>query len=299
MKKLILLLLVVFASPCFAGKIGTNFGEVKVESLPIGQTQSMKQIANMPFNVINMTDESIDLKLLVEMPKAEEVKPGYDPLPNPDWVKLEKESLRLPPQETGNSDIYITIPKEKRYLGKKYQVSLVAETVPPKGRGFLAFGVSLKGRLLISTAGQIVKKEKPEPVQETNFLLRPWEIIIPALEVGKFYNLDEEMGINFSLENPHDKPYRYRIESLTAKEAELELPGGFEEAPNKEFLTFDRAAVVFKKKGKEEIKAFFKFPKEDRYRRKKYLFVIRASLLDGRTGKRLFSVHSRIYVQTK
>ncbi|MFH1258507.1 MAG: hypothetical protein ABII74_01610 [Elusimicrobiota bacterium] len=290
---------IVFVTGSFAGKIGTNFAEVKVEGLQIGQTQSLKQIANMPFNVISMADEPVDLKLWAEMPKLEELKPGYEALPNPDWVKLEKETLKLLTRETGTSDIYITIPKEKRYLGKKYQVYIVVETVPPKGKGFIVFGVSLKGRLLITTADKIVKLETAEPVQEVNFLLRPWEIIIPSLEAGKFYNLYEEMGISLSLENPHNQSYCFRIESLTANQAEVELPGGFEDTPSSDFLHFDSTNVRFKKSGKEEIKVFFKFPNEDSYRNKKYLFVIRASLIDEKTGKRQVSVYSRVYVQTK
>jgi hypothetical protein len=298
-------LVFVFATNCFAGRIGTNFAEVKVDKLQVGQTHSMKEKFNLPFNVINLSDDIVNLKLWVEIPSEEELKPGYEPIPNPEWVYLEKTSMTVQPHKTGISDIFISIPKKKRYLGKKYHVSIVAETVDPAGKGFIVFGVSLKGRLLITTADKITSNrvglsgKKDDEGQKLNFLLRPWEIIIPELTVGKFYNLYEEMGISLSLDYPHKKKALFVIESLTAKEAGIELPDGFEDAPDKGFLEFSTKKTRFKKKGKKEIKVFLKFPDEENYRNKNYIFVIRASLVDEKTGKKLFSVYSRLYIHTK
>ena len=301
MKKvcMIISILAVATGTSFAGKIATNFAEVKIDNLHIGRKHSMQERFNLPFNIMNLSDEAVRVRLWIHVPTEEELKPGYEPIPNPEWVSLEMSSMTIEAKKTGFSDVYIEIPKNKRYLDKKYQVGIVAETIDAVGEGMIQFGLSLKGRLLITTVDKIIDKTEEEKAQELNFLLRPWELIIPDLPLGKYYSIYEEMGISFTLDYPHKKKALFVIDSLTAEEAGVELPKGFEDAPDSRFLTFNRKKIRFKKKGKEDVRASIKFPDNKKYAGKQYMYVIRASLVNEKTGKHLYSVYSRIYVNTK
>jgi hypothetical protein len=137
----------------FAGGLETNFGEVVVENLPVGIPYSMEKEGRMPLVVNNTSTGEVDLKIEVIVPQQADLKPGYEPIPDSEWISLAENEFRMDPGKSAKTDIIITVPNEEKYAGRKYQVYLWSHTV---GR---SIGVGLKSRLLFTVAGR-VEKEK-------------------------------------------------------------------------------------------------------------------------------------------
>jgi len=134
------------AMPLFAGGLSTSFGEVKVANLKIGQEHSMEETADFPLVVCNTSDEVIELKMEALYPKDAELKDGYQPIPDINWIVLEQDYFVLDPGDEAKTDVIIKIPDDNVLSGRKYQVYLWSHTI---GR---SLGVGLKSRLLFTVA---------------------------------------------------------------------------------------------------------------------------------------------------
>ena len=88
---------------------------------------------------------SVLLKMELLFPEASELKEGFEAIPDLGWIKLDKaEFTGIKPGEAATTDVIISIPDDRQYQGKKYQVFIWSHTV---GR---SIGVGLKSKLLIS-----------------------------------------------------------------------------------------------------------------------------------------------------
>ena len=138
------MLLVLYATLAYAGGLSTTFGEVKLEGLEIGQEYSMEKEAQFPLEVENTSDQVLELKIEALLPEESNLKKGFEPIPDIAWIRLEKDKFTLKPGEKAKTDVIISIPDNKEYSGKSYQVYLWSHTV---GRGL---GVGLRSRLLFT-----------------------------------------------------------------------------------------------------------------------------------------------------
>lgn len=129
---------------CAAG-LSTGFSEVSLENLETGKSYSTKDKASLPLVVVNTGKEPVDLKVELLFPEESELKTGYEPVPDLNWISLEKyEFSDIEPGEAATTDVLISIPDDERFRGKKYQLFLWTHTI---GR---SIGVGLKSKLLMS-----------------------------------------------------------------------------------------------------------------------------------------------------
>lgn len=146
MKKLILGFLIGLCSiqAAFAGGLNTTFGEVSVENLPLGKTYSLEKQAKTPLIINNTSKQKVKLKIEVLLPQKSELKEGFMPVPDINWIELKEKQFVVEPNQSAKTDVFISVPDDKQYLGKKYQVFIWSHTV---GR---AIGVGLKSKLLLT-----------------------------------------------------------------------------------------------------------------------------------------------------
>ena len=130
----------------FAGGLSSTFVEVKLEDLEPGKAYSIKQETNKSLVVINTTkDKTVDLQIVPEVPVDYNLVPGYEPIPELSWIKIEKGYFKdVGPNKHAETDITITIPKNERYYGKKYQVYIYSHTA-----GKATFRMGLMSRILL------------------------------------------------------------------------------------------------------------------------------------------------------
>lgn len=135
---LILLLFTAAIEPVFAGGLSTACGEILLKDIPQGKAFST------PLIVDNTSSQEINLLIEVLLPESNELKKGYVPLPDINWITLTQNKFTVKPNESAKTDVIITIPKGKQFAGKKYQVYVWSHTTGT------AVGVGLKSRLLFS-----------------------------------------------------------------------------------------------------------------------------------------------------
>lgn len=130
-----------------AGGLSSNWGEIIFDNLETGKTYELNQYAaGIPFTIANNFENDVSLKLEVLKPEAKELKPGYEPIPDITWVKLEKEQIKIAALKKEIVNVKVSVPDDKKYAGKKYHFWIWTYT---SGQ---AMGVGLKSRILISTA---------------------------------------------------------------------------------------------------------------------------------------------------
>ncbi len=280
-----------------AGGLRTQLGEVVIENLQIGQTYNLKELANLRLIVTNTSDYSVDLRMDILLPDSSELRKGAEPLPDTTWVSLSQNLFKLGPDEEAISDIIISIPEDDQYLGKKYQVAIWSRTLGGKGAGmFLAFG--LKSRIIFTI--DTVKATKSEVVTASdasvNFTLKPEEIFLDSVELGKIYDVEKKTGLVLKITNPSEHERTFKLQSLTVGNSVTTLTKGYQDTPDASYLTFSESKFVVPPAGTKTIEMYLKFPPEKEYSGKKYMFVIHAVTVDEKVTT---GVYSRLYASTK
>jgi hypothetical protein len=280
-----------------AGGLSTQLGEVVIENLQIGQTYNLKQLANLQLIVTNTSDYDVDLRMDVLLPDKSELRKEAEPIPDISWVKLSQNLFKLSPNEKATSDIVLSIPDDDKYCGKKYEVTIWSHTLGSSGSGmFLAYG--LKTRIIFTT--DTVRATKSQVVTSSdasvNFTLKPEEIFLDNIELGKIYDVEKNTGIVLKVTNPSEREQVFKLQSLKVKNSMATLVQEYQDAPDSSYLKFSENRFVLPPKSTKTVKIYLDFPGKKEYSGKKYMFIIHA-LAEGE--KVTTGVYSRLYASIK
>ncbi|MBL7069717.1 MAG: hypothetical protein ISS34_07665 [Candidatus Omnitrophica bacterium] len=153
-KPIILFLVVTYitANTALAGGLSSRLVEVRLKDLTPGKIYSVKESTGKILDVTNTTEDiTVNIGIEPEKPVDYNLVPGYEPIPDLSWVAIEKNYFKkVDPGESVKTDILISIPKDKRYAGKKYQVYIYSHTA-----GEAMMRVGIMGRLLIEIGGDV------------------------------------------------------------------------------------------------------------------------------------------------
>ena len=97
------------------------------------------------------------MEVLLEARPAKDVKAGYEPIPDPTWLKVVPEKFHLEKGGRGSGELVISVPKDKSLIGRHFEAAVHARTV---GSGFLAAGVL---HTVCLSIGAPAPTEKPAP----------------------------------------------------------------------------------------------------------------------------------------
>lgn len=288
---LFLMLLLSLPQNGNTGGISTTFTEVTVRNLSIGKNYTIGQKVNRQLRVRNKGKNSIELKMEVLVPSKSELKEGYEPIPDASWIEMEKDYFSVEPSKNAMTNVIVTIPRNKKYLGKKYQVYIWSHTV---GKGKLPIALGLKSRLLL----EISEKERDlsqEFAGKLDFAVFPDEMVLENVKIGEVCDIKKVIGKVLEVKNLSRYLHIYEIRSISAKRAGIEVEDGYEDCPDPDFLTFDKSGFGLKKKKKSKVKMYLNFSEREEYAGKKYIFVIRIRLLEEEF---LLNRYLKLYVST-
>jgi hypothetical protein len=290
MKRICLCVIILFLS-CLAGGsidaagLRTTFVEVILEDLEIGGIYNITELINLPLVVENTGDEAITLRIDVVLPSKDELKEGYEPIPDPSWIKVSQDVFEVEPRGKAVTDVIISIPDDERYVGGSYQVWIWSHTIGP---GMI--GVGLKSRILFSIAGAKSDSAKKE------LSILPTEVYITDVEVGKVYDVKKEGGgVVLKVFNLSKEERRIEVEPIKVENSPFDIKEGYVDCPNPSFLIPSNRVFTLPKAGEEEVGLYIAFPKKEEYRGKGYMFVIRTTMLDQPT----IQAYSKVYVLVK
>lgn len=222
------------ALPLDASTLSTNFADVQIDNLKIGASYNLTESANMPMWIGYRGDGPVELKVSVVSPTATELKEGYEPIPDTSWVTVSRPSVSLLPDESENLDVAITIPRDEKYLGKKYQAYVhVVSRAPKETKGGMAISLALKGRVRFGiapkppTADELAALRRAERSRQ-GVIVRPerYEAVAALLQksrLGFGITADEPLKIiNSSLEKVN-----ISLEAVGADVSGVSLPRGY------------------------------------------------------------------------
>jgi hypothetical protein len=161
---------------------------------------------------------------------------------------------------------------------------------------FLAYG--LKTRIIFTT--DTVKATKNQVITSSdanvNFTLKPEEIFLDNVKLGKIYDVEKKKGLVLKITNPSEREQTFQLQSLTVGNSVATLTKEYEDTPDASYLKFSENSFVVPPKGTKTIKMYLKFPPEKEYSGKKYMFVIHAFTVGQKVTT---GVYSRLYASIK
>lgn len=281
-KPLIIFTMILYLSVCPSIAIAdiglsTRFSDAILEHLEIGGSYNITEIKNLPLTIINGSTVETDVQVEIDAPKPEELKEGYEPIPDPTWVKVVPDKFRLPPAGRNLSDIVITIPDDPKLNGRHFQVMFWAHTV---GEGF--FGVGVRVRIRFSVGSKSPESARAEFVKKRmlnlNFRLDPTTIGLGEIAVGKAIDLKKEKEVSVKLVNTGSTPLKLGIQSSKFVNPQRP-PVGYEELPDISWLEVEPKVLKAKPDTITPLKIKVRIPDKPEYRGKKYVGLVTVSLI--------------------
>lgn len=297
MKKSILmfLLLLVLGFPVGvkAGGLSTSFGDIFIENLQIGETYSTKELINLPLRVKNNSSYETYLKVEVMIPSKGDLKEGFEPIPSPSWIRFERSTFTVAPGGVAETNVFITIPKDKKLRGRQFEVYFHSYTVPEPEKS-LEISVGLASRLLFTIAEKKGVRRSGDEVGV--FQVLPQDLFLIGVPLGEKVDVWGRFGKCLKIYNPNKVECQYRIESISLKEGDSPVRRGFEETPDPKYLSFGNTAIKVPPHSSESVLLYLTIPDKPEDREKNYMFLVKVKQLTGRIR---VAVNSRIYVMTR
>lgn len=274
--------------------LSTNYAEVLVENLQIGGTYDLTKLANMPLEVGNNSDKDVQIK--VEPGKPAKLAAGFEPIPSPGWVKIKQPEFKLPAGSTFKTDIILTIPRNRKLLGRKFQVDILSKTkTEPAVLQAMQLEFGVTGRLLFTIAPVVRKDKQPQGAANLNYLVTPERLDVANVPLGAPFALQKPDGGKVEISNQGSETLELKVEALTPEAAGIETTDGYVGFPKADALTFDKTDLQLAGGAKEALGMTLQLPDRPEYLGQKYLFIVSVSPVRGAVAVHR---HLRIYVTT-
>src|SRR5258708_768215 len=310
MKKLIPSIVLSFLmgstpNPAYSIGLALRFVDITLENVDPGSSFNLRVARNLPLVVINQ-DEERDAEIVVEVvpPQAKEMKDGYEPIPDPSWVRVVPNRFKLGPKASASADVLVDIPTDRRHVGHHYEVIIWVHT-DQRNRVLMKNGViyqvGLRSRLRISigtpgpAALQREKLLKKLAEINVNFSVNPDNIYVQNVGIGKTVDLKPEKKTSLKVVNQADDAVKLKLTSISADE-NISPQSGYEYAPDPKWLVILPETVAVAGNTIKEVKMQLTVPNKPEYRSKKYAFLIRTTLSDESLP---LAYNNMVYVTTE
>jgi hypothetical protein len=268
------------AAAAHALSLRSTRAEAFLGESPPGGTLSYSRALGAPLGVENAGTEPARIELSVAIPPPGELADGYEALPDPSWVRLEKASHALEPGARGETDVRVVLPKDARLEGRQFQFHCLF-----RGRETAGGGLTLRTRLLLAAgAGDPPQTAGAAP---EGFALLPARGRAEGVPLGRPFAPPSGAG-GLKLVNAGTREATVRLSTLRAWPEDFSPPEGFAPAPNPRWLR--TGAPVRLPAGSIASAALeLMVPDEPRYRGRRWAFLVAADAeAGGKKGRSLY-----------
>lgn len=278
--------------------LATKFGDVILAYLRPGMVYSMKKEKGLFYKVMNQSTMKLPLVAIVVIPGKEELKPGYEPIPDPAWIKIVPNRFDLEPGETSNCDVIISIPPEEEFANRNFQAFLVTETVVSPEEPGVYIGLGLRSRFRFSTGptpAQALAEFRRKTLEALKIDMVPFNLYVSEVPTGQVIRLGKGEYSTLQLVNRGKGSYKLKFE--VADDASVYgLTKDYMPAPDKTWLKILRKTVKVKQRQIKDIGMELNIPDKEEYKGKFFAFVVIGEIegLDFPV-----SIYSRLYIKTK
>jgi hypothetical protein len=282
-------LVCVMASPVGAVSIGMRFVDVTLENVEPGASVNLRALRNLPLIVINKDqNEGTDILIEPVAPQAKELKEGYEPIPDPNWIRALPNRFHLGPKASASTDVLIDIPKDPKYIGHHYEGILYVHTEPsnrllPNGGLLFRAGLRSRFRISIGVPGpatlQRERAMKKLASIDLNFSVTPDTLFTQDIPLGREVDLKTERKASLKIINQADEGVHLKVRSVP-QDPNILPQSGYEYAPDPTWLQVAPQDVKLEGNSIREIKLKVTVPDKPQYHGKKYMFLIETTLAD-------------------
>lgn len=264
-----------------AGGIRTDFGDVLIENLGIGQTYNLRDLAGTPLKVTNTGLDTVNIVIDVHIPPEEFITPnrkelGYKPIPDVNWVSLTQSQFVVPSGESAYSDVIIKIPNDPALYGKKFQASIYSRT---NEKRFLNLGVwsHLCMTIIPSKEDQEAreKNQKRGTIGNMEYTLLPDKLVILNAPLGRKMDIKKEIKKTMMLVNSGTDPIEIRMKVIPIGSTPLSLQSGYIEPKDSGWLKLKSDVYTVDGTGFTDPGLTLDLPKDPSLSKKKIMFVIK------------------------
>jgi hypothetical protein len=279
--------------------LSVTYADMTLNNLKVGATYNLKDLIGYPFKVSYRGERNVGITIDVIVPPKNLIrKEGIDPVPDISWIKVLTNHFLLQPGESGNTDILLTIPDDKKLMGKTYQITLNTHT-DSTGGGIIGIGVNTSLVLKIAekeeTGDEKRRRLANELTNKMSFNVVPDKVFAFDVETGRKVDLKKEHQASFKIVNTSSDKLVAKVYCMPVETSDVGAPNGYD-VPPAEFLTLDTAMVKIAPDNIKEVKLFVNFPKDEKYAKKRHFFVIKVEPLNQVVK---VSYYVRVYVETK
>ncbi len=252
----------------------------------VGRTPSAAQ-ARDRLRVANTGQDPIGVVMQLEPTRPDELRDGYDPLPNMSWITLAPPRFSLEPGEEGVSAILVSIPNDPSLQGAQFQLAWSAvATVPSTGaqllpRSQVFVTVQLNASTTIIQSVRSAGLAASQAPNSTPFTLSPPSGRADNVALGRKVDL-RELGLALKLGNPNSQEAEFSV--LSACDNASGSDNDFKCAPNPNFLRAAASSVKVAANSVAEADFYLEIPNQLRYQGRKWAFVVKAAPLGGAQG---------------
>ena len=283
--------------------ISLRFVDITLEKVEPGAQFNLRVLKNLPMVVKNLdNEEGVDIVVQATLPNAAEMKDGYEPIPDPNWIKILPDHFHLGPAASASSDVIVSIPDNKALIGRHFECIIWART-DRKQKGdtkgvVIQTGLRTRLRMSIGIMGpeslQREKALKKLAEIDTNFTISPDNLYIQDVAVGKALDLKRDKKASLKVVNQADSAIDLKIAPVQA-DPNIIPQAGFENVPDCSWLTITPAKVSVNGNSIKELKMSLAIPDDAKYKNKKYMFLIKTSLTDDSLP---LAYYNAVYVTT-
>ena len=124
--------------------LSTPFLGVTVRDIPLGQDVAIHDKRGWPLIVNNTGGEPLRVRVVARIPIAAQMRPGYKPIPDAAWIRIEPDVQIIPPYTSANFAVSVHVPSQRAYARRHYMALLSI-----RGRSPEETGLSIEGGLLV------------------------------------------------------------------------------------------------------------------------------------------------------
>ena len=135
---------------------------IDIGGITPGTSYNLEADAGISINLLGDKASVLGYELKISSPKS--VFKGFLPLPDPEWIKLPRDTITVMPQDTGKLNMVISIPDSEGYYNQAWMFKVTAKAYPGGfGKETALKGTGMGIRLAVSSYYIIETAPKPEP----------------------------------------------------------------------------------------------------------------------------------------
>lgn len=283
MKKTLPLILFSIAFALFPSRdaradigLSTRFVDVEVENVKVGTPVRLVQLKSKRYSVRNRSSVPMHVRVQIGSPRVEDVYAGYEPIPDPSWVKVVPEEFLLQPNQRIFARIWIHVPAKAEYIGRHFQAKITATT----DQSPYVVAAAVQSRLRFSTGPKPAAKEA---VESMSLVL---DVASQTVSAGKWF------GGSGTLEAANRSGEELQVECKSVPWDPALPLDGFEPAPDAAWLQVKESPMVLPAEGSGRFGFRVKIPRGAKTDAKGYAFLIEVQPKSRPKHK----TYSRVYV---